>query len=175
MAIMGNMKQEELRREIVSALRAVGLDSQRVSDVFAHRNGLNSTDLRAMVMIMEAESAHQPLSAGQLSRRLGTTSGATTAVIDRLEKAGHIRRNRGHSDRRKVTLHFEPQARDVAAGFFGPLGMLTDRIMDRHSDEELEVIRGFLLSIHEAYEEHLALLSAPQPGEGASGPAEQVS
>lgn len=163
------MDTKELRREIVSALRAVGLDGQRIGDAFAQRNGLNATDLRAMVLVMEAESGGAPLSAGQLGRRLGTTSGATTAVIDRLERVGHIRRNRTHADRRRVTLHFEPQARALAAGFFGPLGVLADRIMDGYSEPELRLVNSFLQSMHQAYQEHLAIVSAPDTASGAEG------
>ncbi|MCQ1996781.1 MarR family winged helix-turn-helix transcriptional regulator [Arthrobacter sp. zg-Y1171] len=149
------MEDKELRRDIVDALRGMSLDGQRVADAFAHSNGLNATDMRALVLIMEAEMRHEALTAGQLSARLGTSSGATTAVIDRLERIGHIHRNRSHADRRKVTLHFEPLAMQLAGAYFGPLGALTDEVMSRYTDTELRTILGFMQAIRDAYDRHI--------------------
>ncbi|MCQ1956910.1 MarR family transcriptional regulator [Arthrobacter sp. zg-Y826] len=149
------MEDKELRREIVDAIRGMSLDGQRVADAFAHSNGLNATDMRALVLIMEAEMRHEALTAGQLSARLGTSSGATTAVIDRLERIGHIHRNRSHADRRKVTLHFEPLAMQLAGAYFGPLGALTDEVMSRYTETELRTILGFMQAIRESYDRHI--------------------
>lgn len=129
----------------------MSLDGQRVADAFAHSHGLNATDMRALVLIMEAETRHEALTAGQLSASLGTSSGATTAVIDRLERIGHIHRNRTHADRRKVTLHFEPLAMQLAGAYFGPLGALTDEVLDRYTETELRTILGFMQAIRGNY------------------------
>ena len=160
------MEQKDLRRDIVNAIRGMALDGQRVADTFAHREGLNATDMRALTMIMEAETRREALTAGQLSTMLGTSTGATTAVIDRLERIGHIHRNRGHADRRKVTLHFEPLAMQLAAAYFGPLGALTDEVMSRYSSEELETVRRFMEDMRQAYAAHQAALAAPRPAAG---------
>ena len=168
------MEDQELRREIVDALRGMSLDGQRVADAFAHAHGLNATDMRALVMIMEAEIRHEALTAGQLSARLGTSSGATTAVIDRLERIGHIHRNRAHADRRKVTLHFEPAAMQLAGAYFGPLGALTDAVMSRYSEEELRTVLGFMQGIRESYQQYVSDLrpeTGRQPAGGTSGGA----
>ncbi|MDK1328177.1 MarR family transcriptional regulator [Arthrobacter sp. zg-Y1143] len=162
------MEDQELRRDIVDAIRGMSVDGQRVADAFAHTHGLNATDMRALVLIMEAEIRHEALTAGQLSARLGTSSGATTAVIDRLERIGHIHRNRTHSDRRKVTLHFEPLAMELAGAYFGPLGAMNDEVMSRYTDQELRTILGFMQSIRESYSRYLARL-APD-GSQAAGP-----
>ena len=160
------MEQKDLRRDIVNAIRGMALDGQRVADTFAHREGLNGTDMRALTMIMEAETRREALTAGQLSTLLGTSTGATTAVIDRLERIGHIHRNRDHADRRKVTLHFEPLALQLAAAYFGPLGALTDEVMNRYSTTELETVRRFMEDMRHAYAEHQAALAAPRPAAG---------
>ena len=51
-------------------------------------------DLRALVAIMSAEGNGTPLTAGQLREHLSLSSGGASLVIDRLERAGHIRRAR---------------------------------------------------------------------------------
>ena len=165
------VQHKDLRRNIVNAIRGMALDGQRVADTFAHREGLNPTDMRALTLIMEAETRREALTAGQLSAKLGTSTGATTAVIDRLERIGHIHRNRDHADRRKVTLHFEPLAMQLAAAYFGPLGALTDEVMNRYSTEELETVRRFMEDMRQAYAAHQAALAGPRPGESAAGGA----
>ena len=141
----------------------MNLDGQRVADAFAHRHGLNATDMRALVLIMEAETRREALTAGQLAAKLGTSSGATTAVIDRLERIGHIHRNRTHSDRRKVTLHFEPLAMKLAGAYFGPLGALTDDVMARYSPSELETVHRFMEDMRGVYTQYLAGMEEPAP------------
>ncbi|MFJ7751722.1 MarR family winged helix-turn-helix transcriptional regulator [Arthrobacter sp. NPDC097144] len=157
------MENDDLRRNIINAIRGMGLDGQRVADTFAHQQGLNNTDMRALTLIMEAEVRHEALTAGQLSAKLGTSSGATTAVIDRLERIGHIHRNRTHADRRKVTLHFEPLAMQMAGAYFGPLGALTAEVMDRYTTEELTTIHRFMEDMRSAYAAHQAALEQAEP------------
>ncbi|MGW9402974.1 MarR family winged helix-turn-helix transcriptional regulator [Arthrobacter sp. NPDC055585] len=156
-----------LRREIVEAVRGMGLDGQLVADAFAHKHGLNSTDMRALTLVMEAEMRGVPLTAGRLSTLLGTSTGATTAVIDRLEQIGHIHRARSEADRRKVTLHFEPLARELAGAYFGPLGALTADVMDRYSEAELETVHGFLTGMRQAYDTYLQRLEAADADQSA--------
>lgn len=160
-----------LRRQIVEAVRGMGLDGQQVADAFAHKHGLNSTDMRALTQIMEAEMRGVPLTAGRLSALLGTSTGATTAVIDRLEQIGHIHRARSEADRRKVTLHFEPLARELAGAYFGPLGALTTEVMDRYTEAELETVHGFLTGMRQAYNIYLQRLEEPAGEQQAAAPA----
>lgn len=158
-----SVEEKDLKRDIVNAIRGMALDGQRVADAFAHRHGLNATDMRALTLIMEAETRHEALTAGRLSAMLGTSTGATTAVIDRLERIGHIHRNREHADRRKVTLHFEPLAMKLAGAYFGPLGALTDTVMSRYSTEELQTVHRFMEDMRGAYSAHQAALESPAP------------
>ena len=157
------MEDKDLRRSIINAIRGMSLDGQRVADTFAHRHGLNTTDMRALTLIMEAEVRDEALTAGRLSAKLGTSSGATTAVIDRLERIGHIRRNREHADRRKVTLHFEPLAMELAGAYFRPLGVLTDDVMNRYTTEELATVHRFMEDMRSAYSAHQSALQEPLP------------
>ena len=157
------MEDKGLKRDIIDSIRGMALDGQRVADNFAHRHGLNATDMRAITLIMDAERHHEALTAGRLSALLGTSTGATTAVIDRLERIGHIHRNREHSDRRKVTLHFEPLAMQLAGAYFGPLGALTDEVMSRYSTQELATVHRFMEDMREAYAKHQKALEESGP------------
>ncbi len=168
------VEDKDLRRSIVNAIRGMSFDGQRVADTFAHRHGLNNTDMRALTLIMEAEIRGESLTAGRLSAKLGTSSGATTAVIDRLERIGHIRRNRDHADRRKVTLHFEPLAMQLAGAYFGPLGALTDEVMNRYTTEELATVHRFMEDMRSAYSAHQSSLQQPLPEDPGTRPEQDA-
>ena len=132
------------RAEIVELVRELGTGLERVGHAFAARSGLHPTDLAALVAVMHAESRGTPITAGELTARLGVTSGAVTGVVDRLERGGHLRRHRDDRDRRRVYLHYGDEGRRVAAAFFGPLGGLTDGLMDGFDGAELAVVHRFL-------------------------------
>ena len=81
--------------------------------------------------------AQSPLTPGRLGEHLGLTSGAVTACLDRLERAGHIRRVRESPDRRVVHLHYLPEARTTARAHFLPLAEATARAQEGFTPDEL--------------------------------------
>lgn len=66
----------------------------------AEAAGLNATDYFAVNLLDLTGS----LTSGELARWTGLTTGATTRMIDRLEKGGHVRRLLDPADRRKVIV-----------------------------------------------------------------------
>ena len=82
---------------------------------------------------MDAELVGDPITPGRLGEQLNLSSGSVTALIDRLERAGHIRRDRDTVDRRKVLLHYADQGAALAMEFFRPLGRAY-----RHGDGPLQ-------------------------------------
>lgn len=132
------------RDELVRLLQDYAVQAERLSQAFADRHGMHVTDLSALLAVMQADRAGEPLTPGRLGRRLGLSSGATTAVIDRLERADHVRRARDDRDRRKVTLHYGSAADQVASAFFGPLGARMEALLDGYSAAELAGARRFL-------------------------------
>ncbi|WP_254664752.1 MarR family winged helix-turn-helix transcriptional regulator, partial [Streptomyces prasinopilosus] len=81
-------------------LRRMNTEFNRISHEFAQTQGLHLTDVQALMAILDADTDDGPMTPGRLRDRLDLTSGAVTACIDRLEKAGHIRRVRALDDRR---------------------------------------------------------------------------
>ena len=78
----------------------------------ADRLGLNTTDLMCLSFLSDTE----PLTAGQLAEATGLTTGSVTVMIDRLEKAGYVQRERDPTDRRRVIVRplTERIERDIA-------------------------------------------------------------
>lgn len=84
---------------------------------------------------------HGPLAPGRLGQLAGVGSGTVTGVLDRLERAGQVRRERATTDRRGVivSLCVEPY----------PIGGANSRtkladVAGRYTDDQLEVIADFL-------------------------------
>jgi DNA-binding MarR family transcriptional regulator len=120
---------------------------------------LQPADLRALVAIMSAESAGDPLTPGRLRRDLGLSSGGTSYVIDRLERAGHVRRVREHpTDNRIVHLRYTEQGMATGVAFFGPLGERTGRILEQFSEAELATIHRFITGAAESIHDHVTEL-----------------
>ncbi|MET4053562.1 DNA-binding MarR family transcriptional regulator [Frigoribacterium sp. PvP054] len=88
-------------RLLASTLRTLDEAHRRYRLHAAKVIGLGHTELSALVAIGEAPG----LTPGTLSHELLLSTGATTAVVDRLEKSGHVVRTRHPDDRRSLFLH----------------------------------------------------------------------
>jgi DNA-binding MarR family transcriptional regulator len=146
--------RQQLSRDLGALLRRLTVESDRLAHSFASRHGLHPTDLQALIHIMDAAGQGQPLTAGGLRSALGMSSGATTAVIDRLETTGHIRRDRAGSDRRSVHLHYADHGMALALDFFGPLGVASERIMADFTDLELATVKRYLTAMSDTIQNH---------------------
>jgi len=87
-----------------------------------------------------------PVTAGTIGEHTGLTTGAVTGLMDRLEKAGYVRRERDPRDRRKVVLQLLPneQMDALLATAFGPFGEDMADIATRYSAAELRVIADWI-------------------------------
>ena len=157
-----------VRDELVRLLRAYAAEAERLGQVFAERNGMHPTDLQALLAVMQAEAAGAPLTPGRLGEHLGLSSGATTAVVDRLERAEHVRRERDDRDRRRITLHYGAAAAAVGGAFFGPLGARIEHVLAGFTPDELAVVRRFLEQTNAVMRAHReAVTSATADAAGA--------
>ena len=68
--------------------RAYQTSNDNFDQAIADHLGMNRTDMRCVDLIDQAGG----MTAGELARAAGLTTGAVTAVIDRLERAGMARR-----------------------------------------------------------------------------------
>lgn len=150
---------------IIDALRRYGTESTRLGQVFAAQHHLQTADLHALVAIMTAERDGSPLTPRVLRDHLGLSSGGTSYVIDRLEKAGHVRRSREDSrDNRVVHLRSTEQGISTARAFFSPLGVLTEAVLAGFDDAELGVIERFITAAADTVTEHLGHLGERDGG-----------
>jgi DNA-binding MarR family transcriptional regulator len=137
-------EQDQRGLQLVHRLRAISVELELSRAAFARAHGLHDTDVRALIHLLDADRAGVPATAGWLGAQLGLTSPSTTALIDRLEAAGHVVRERSSADRRKVEIRVSDQAVALGWAFFGPLltGMVD--VMRSFDAAELDTIERFL-------------------------------
>jgi DNA-binding MarR family transcriptional regulator len=101
----------------------------------AEAAGLNTTDWHALSVLGLAGR----LTAGELAERTGLTTGATTRLIDRLERAGHARRVTDPADRRRVNVEPMPGSLDLDRTV-GPARRLVGEVFAGFSPQQLETL-----------------------------------
>ncbi|MFE6360371.1 MarR family winged helix-turn-helix transcriptional regulator [Streptomyces sp. NPDC057806] len=129
-------------------LRRMNGEFNRIAQEFAQAHGLHLTDVQALIAILDADPDDGPMTPGRLRRQLNLTSGAMTACVDRLERAGHVRRVRAVDDRRVVHLHYAAGGRNLARDYFRPLARSTDTARGRFTPDELAVVVRFLAELN---------------------------
>ncbi len=146
--------ENDLRQEIGLLLRRLTVEVDAVGSRFADQHGLGRTDVRALVAIMDAARAGRALTAGALGSAVELSSASVTALVDRLEKAGHVHRVRDAEDRRRVVLGMTDSAMRAGGEFFGGLQRDLVAAMGAYTDEELAVVRRFLEEMTEVIVRH---------------------
>jgi DNA-binding MarR family transcriptional regulator len=148
-------RKKELIGEVIGEFRAAGNLDSAFDNLAAERLGLNRTDLHAVNIIENSGG----LTAGELAREAGLTTGAVTGVIDRLERAGYARRVPDPDDRRRVKLEVTPKFYARADKIWGPVATdWTSRLGKGFTAEELERVIEFLRTTSELSREHVERL-----------------
>jgi DNA-binding MarR family transcriptional regulator len=135
------------RQELSLLLRRLTVELDAVGQRFASMHGLGRTDVRALVAIMDAARSGSAVTAGALGSAVELSSASVTALVDRLERAGHVRRVRDDADRRRVVLEMSDAAMASGAEFFGGLQRDLVAAMADFSDGDLDVVRRFLTAM----------------------------
>lgn len=121
-------------------VRRMGALSVMMSQTVAQRFGLHTTDLECLDLIFTRRKA----TAGELARATGLTSGAMTALLDRLERAGYIKRTHDTVDRRRVNVEVEEGAIEPIKAVYAPVGRRMAELWTQFTPDELETILRFL-------------------------------
>jgi DNA-binding MarR family transcriptional regulator len=127
---------EHLIRELKTSSSRGILFHQTLADWL----GLNITDHKCLGFLLE----EGPQTAGRLAELTGLTTGAITGVIDRLEKAGYVKREKDSHDRRRVMIEpiFGSEAKMTS--LFASLAQASMEMSAHYSHDELNVILRFV-------------------------------
>jgi DNA-binding MarR family transcriptional regulator len=145
----------DLRREAIIAegggvIRAYQTSNDNFDQAIADHLGMNRTDMRCVDLIDQAGG----MTAGELARAAGLTSGAVTAVIDRLERVGMARRVADPADRRRVRIEVTPKLWELTGPLMMPFLEESQAILDDFSTDELERFGEFLRRVIDVQSRH---------------------
>ena len=135
----------ELANLIIASMTDLAGALGRLNDLIAQHLGIAQTDLLCLHVLNRAGAS----TAGALSAQLGRTTGAVTHMIDRLEKAGYVRRKPDPRDRRRVLVEASAPGLERIASFYDGLDASTRRLMATFSAEQLAAIHTFLLGSYQ--------------------------
>ncbi|HLF77016.1 MAG TPA: MarR family transcriptional regulator [Dehalococcoidia bacterium] len=140
------------------------------SQAVAERVRMHSTDIETMDLI----NVLGLMTAGELSERTGLTSGATTRLIDRLERAGFVRRRQDPADRRRVIIEPVEENLGELGALFEPLVTRLNELWSTYSQEQLETVLDFIKRTNQVLSEENARLRVQAADEGEGAPSAQT-
>ena len=144
-------ERERLQVELSNEVRGNQRSTDVVDELVSQLMGINRTDSRCMDILDQ----HGSMSAGDLAEASRLTTGAITAVIDRLERAGYARRVPDASDRRRVLVEITPKAYEAAMELMiEPLRELYEPLAARYSDDDLRLLIDFTRQGRELQDRH---------------------
>jgi DNA-binding MarR family transcriptional regulator len=150
------MSRDLIVKAFGDAVRAYQTVNDNFDQAVADQLGMNRTDARCIDLIDQAGG----MTAGELARAAGLTTGAVTAVIDRLEAAGLARRVPDPNDRRRVRIEVTDRLWQVTGPLIAPMVDESMAILDDYGDEELERFTEFLRRAIELQSRHVERVRA---------------
>lgn len=134
----------EAARRVVRALRRYATESDLYVADASRESAMHRTDLNGLSMVMDWGLLGEAATPGRLSTAMHLSAPATSAMLDRLERAGHVTRSPHPADRRSVVVEVTDHALDVGGRMFGHLARRLSPVLDHYSDDELALVATFL-------------------------------
>jgi DNA-binding MarR family transcriptional regulator len=150
-----------LMEELEHAVRRSSALGVLFGQTVASRVGISSSDLECLDFL----NLEGRVTAGRLAELTGLTTGAITGVVDRLEKAGLVRRERDDNDRRKVFIAIVPENVAKVGKFYAHMQRAMLKQWESYSDADLRLLLRFMIEGYQtmlaATEELKAMIEAP--------------
>jgi DNA-binding MarR family transcriptional regulator len=151
-----------LMQELEEAMRRSSAQGVLYGQAVANVAEISGSDLECLdFLILEGR-----VTAGRLAEVTGLTTGAITGVVDRLEKAGFVRRERDETDRRKVFIVTVPENTARIGRYYVPMQEAMHRLWSTYSEAELQLLLRFAnegyKAVLEATEKLKGLIDTPE-------------
>lgn len=133
-------RTEYSAEELVRAARRLDMAFSEWHGELSGRMALGTPELMTLAHL----SMDGPLGPSELARHLHMTTGAMTALLDRLAERGHIVREPHAADRRRVVVKLTPYAREEAAEQVRPMSAEIRELAGRLTPEERRTVGHFI-------------------------------
>jgi DNA-binding MarR family transcriptional regulator len=144
---------------VLREVRRMTAQSVLIGEAVSARIGLSSSDLECLDLALLTGGA----TAGEIAKATGLSTGAITGVIDRLERAGYVRREKDPTDRRKVIVRARPDMTQRIAPLYKSLQREMTALWSRYNDEQLALILDFLARSCDLAVQEIAKLQGKGP------------
>jgi DNA-binding MarR family transcriptional regulator len=151
---MAKSAKTDLKKRALSAVAEYGVNLTLFRNAMSEWAGLNVTDMECL-RILFLKGVATP---SELAKHTGLTSGATTAMLDRLEKAGLIVRRPNPDDRRGFLITPAQAGAEKAASWFESARKAQAKLIASYSDKELAIIADAFERITEIWKQECAKL-----------------
>ncbi|RRN69099.1 MarR family transcriptional regulator [Peribacillus simplex] len=132
-----------LLESLTHSLQRYGMRSVLFQQNMAQKIGVSHTDLKSAEILNETG----PITAGELSKITGLSTGSVTALINRLEKSGYVKRERDHMDGRRVMIAPISERQEQIKSHYQSLSMATKDLCSAYNEQELIFINQFVEDI----------------------------
>jgi DNA-binding MarR family transcriptional regulator len=132
--------KQDLEKQVMMAAREQGISSVLFRNAIGRKLGLNITDSECLGLL-SIKGISTPT---ELARYTGLTTGSTTAMLDRLEKAKFIRRKPNPKDRRGVLIEINKKFTETVGPLVAGVQKAQIELIASYSDKKLETIADFL-------------------------------
>jgi MarR family transcriptional regulator, organic hydroperoxide resistance regulator len=136
---MSNRKRTELFQSLLHEIRRFIASAVLFNQQLADKLGVNATDYQVL-NLLDLRGDATP---GKLAQLTGLTTGGITVALDRLEKAGFIKRERNPNDRRSLIIHAVPAKMRQIFPFYKPVIEVMDQVISVYDDRQLGTLVGF--------------------------------
>ena len=157
---MTKSTKTDLKKRALGAVRDYGIHLTLFRNAMNESLGFNTTDMECLRLLFMKGIA----TPSQLARHTGLTSGATTAMLDRLEKAGLIERRPNPDDRRGTLIVPTQSSAEKAASWFESARKAQDELISSYSVEELEIIADVFEQFTKLWEQEREKVRTNQKG-----------
>jgi DNA-binding MarR family transcriptional regulator len=140
----------EVQHRVVRSMRGFNNELELYVAAAGREQEMGRTDLTGLSVVMDEEAEGNPVTPGRLSAALQLSAPATTAMLDRLERLGHVHRTPHATDRRSVVVEVTDHARAVGGAMFGRLAAHYAPLLADYDEDQLELVAEFLRRAAEA-------------------------
>jgi DNA-binding MarR family transcriptional regulator len=137
------------RSHLAALIRQYQRDIDAFDQAVADRLGLSRTDLRCLDLVLELTRAGTPATPRRLAEAAGLTPSTITSVLDRLERAGYVRRIREQANRRQVLLQLTARFAEVTEEIFGPVAAEGMAQLAQLADADVDTLIAFFSHAHD--------------------------
>jgi DNA-binding MarR family transcriptional regulator len=120
------------------------------------------------MQVIDILDSTDPMTAGQLADLTGLTTGAITGMLNRLEEAGLVRRERDPNDGRRVIVRLArgKDEKHEISSTFASLGKAWDEMASQYDDEQIAFLLEFLKRSNAISRKEIVRLREAPSGEG---------